>query len=129
MYTRGDMVYADTYKYLKHKENGFYALAYKGTMDEFDEFDMTQPFDFKISGNVVIFEGGKLAFSVDGWDYVSLKTTFVKKRYSNDDQIAIMLNYNSGEYYDVMFYEKMQEWRTFAGDMAKQLEALHNTSN
>jgi hypothetical protein len=119
------MVYADTYKYLKHRERGFYALAYKGTMDEFDELDMTQPFDFKISGNVVIFEGGKLAFSVDGWDYVSLKTTFVKKRYSNDDQIAIMLNYPSSEASDIMAYEKMQEWRNFAGDMAKQLERLH----
>ena len=42
----------------------------------------------------------------------------IKKQYSNDDQIAIMLNAQLSEE-DKMYYDKMQEWRKFSGHIAK----------
>lgn len=42
----------------------------------------------------------------------------IKKQYSNDDQIAIMLNAQLSEE-DKMYYDKMQEWRKFSGYVAK----------
>ena len=42
----------------------------------------------------------------------------IKKQYSNDDQIAIMLNAQLSEE-DKMYYDKMQEWREFSGHIAK----------
>ena len=45
----------------------------------------------------------------------------IKKQYSNDDQIAIMLNAQLSEE-DKMYYDKMQEWREFSGYIAKSID-------
>ena len=45
----------------------------------------------------------------------------IKKRYSNDDQIAIMLNAQLSEE-DKIYYDKMQEWREFSGYIAKSID-------
>ena len=42
----------------------------------------------------------------------------IKKQYSNDDQIAIILNAQLSEE-DKMYYDKMQELREFSGYIAK----------
>ena len=42
----------------------------------------------------------------------------IKLRYSNDDQLALMLNKDNSEE-DKMYYDKMQEWREFSGHIAK----------
>ena len=42
----------------------------------------------------------------------------IKIRYSNDDQIAILLNKDSSEE-DLLKYNKMQEWRDWASILAK----------
>ena len=39
----------------------------------------------------------------------------------NDDQIAIMLNKDSGEESDILRYDKMQEWRDWAGRLARKI--------
>ena len=44
----------------------------------------------------------------------------IKTRYSNDDQIALMLNEASSEE-DKFYFSKMQEWRDWAGWFAKEV--------
>ena len=55
-----------------------------------------------------------------GWSYSDIKTFIIKLHYSNDDQIALMLNYQSNptEYEDR--YNGMQIWRNFASEIAKK---------
>lgn len=63
----------------------------------------------------------KVKFYFSKSDYATVKTEMVKKRYSNDDQIAIMLNVQLSEE-DKMYYDKMQEWREFSGYIAKSID-------
>ena len=47
----------------------------------------------------------------------AVKASVIKSRYSNDEQIAIMLNRERSEK-DALLYGKMQEWREFAAEIA-----------
>ena len=46
----------------------------------------------------------------------------IKLRYSNDDQLALMLNKDNSEE-DTELYDKMQEWREWSGRFAKEVMA------
>ena len=63
----------------------------------------------------------KVKFYFSKSDYATVKTEMIKKRYSNDDQIAIMLNAQLSEE-DKIYYDKMQEWREFSGYIAKSID-------
>lgn len=56
-------------------------------------------------------------------NYDSIKSRLIKLRYSNDDQIALILNKDKSNE-DLEYFNKMQEWRTWAGDVAKKLMTL-----
>jgi hypothetical protein len=69
----------------------------------------------------VYYNNGTLAQSVNNkWKYSDYKKDIIKKRYSNDDQIAIILNKDDSEE-DQMRYQKMMEWREFASFFAKKV--------
>lgn len=123
MFKKGNRVYADTYKYLRHKERNFIAFSYIGNEDEFEEVEMEQPMNLRIDENSVFWENGKLCYSFRVLDYVTMKTSIIKSRYSNDDQLALMLNKDDSED-DSIFYNKMQEWREWAGWFAKKVESM-----
>lgn len=53
-------------------------------------------------------------------NYADWKAYIIKRRYSNDDQIAIILNKDLSEE-DTLRYNKMQEWREWAGIAAKKI--------
>lgn len=46
--------------------------------------------------------------------YTAIKTFIIKLHYSNDDQIAIMLNNDEAK------MKEMQEWREYASEVAKK---------
>lgn len=52
--------------------------------------------------------------------YADIKTTIIKLKYSNDDQIALILNYQDDpeKYYEA--YNEMQNWRDKASKLAKK---------
>lgn len=54
-------------------------------------------------------------FAVSGEDYRALKTNLIKKIFTNDDQIAIILNK------DKAVTTFMNEWRTWCGDCGKKI--------
>ncbi|HJG13298.1 MAG TPA: hypothetical protein K8V07_15400 [Bacteroides xylanisolvens] len=124
MFTKGDMVYADAYKYLRHKNKNIIALSFKGSADEFEEVEMTLPVEVKKEGNMLFWEGRKFAVIPEKMEYASIKERIIKSRYSNDDQIAIMLNRERSEE-DNVLYQKMQEWREFAAEIAKKVQSLN----
>ena len=116
MYKRGNIVYADTYKYLQHKEGKYIALQGKGELDDFDEIDMELPIKVEVKGNLVTWNSGKLATIPKNLSYASVKKNIIYGRYSNDDQLAIMLNNTTED------YARMQEWRNFATEIARLVD-------
>lgn len=72
---------------------------------------------------------GLISFGVkngeDEADYAKLKTNIIKMRYTNDDQIAIMLNKDEGGE-KLLDYERMQAWREWASQVAHKIMDLVN---
>lgn len=124
MFTKGNMVYADAYKYLRHKNKNIIALSFKGSADEFEEVEMTLPIEVEKEGNMLFWEGRKFAAIPGEMEYASIKERIIKSRYSNDEQIAIMLNRERSKE-DNVLYLKMQEWREFAAEIAKKVQYLN----
>lgn len=99
-------------------------------------FKLNNVITFKIDSDSVDYEEleinpenvevmGELAFvdrkfAVSGKDYRELKTNLVKKLFSNDDQIAIILNKEK----TVMTY--MNQWRDWFGTVAHKIIELRN---
>lgn len=54
----------------------------------------------------------------------NIKKTLITSIWSNDDQIAIMLNKDNG---DNEMYNFMQEWRKWFSDIVHNIEKLYNT--
>lgn len=52
--------------------------------------------------------------------YADAKRFIIQKRYSNDDQIAIMLNKDNDEE-GAFAFQKMQEWREWASTVAHKI--------
>ena len=122
MYKKGNVVYADAYKYLVHKSKGIIAFALSGDESEFEEKKFPMPIKIIDEGNgfYSIQDVPKVKFYFSKSDYATVKTEMIKKRYSNDDQIAIMLNAQLSEE-DKVYYNKMQEWREFSRYIAKSI--------
>ena len=111
-------MYADAYKYLKHKERNIVALSVKGNPDDYEEVSMDMPLEVKVNGNMISWNKGMFMKNVSGLSYEGIKSTIIKSRYSYDDQIAIMLNKDESEE-KRMYFDKMQQWREFAADLTK----------
>ena len=118
MFTKGNKLYADTYKYLRHKTKNIIALSFVGSADDFEEVDMELPIHVEIVGNMLFWQNRKLATSPKNFDYSTIKEHIIKSRYTYDEQIAIMLNKDKSEE-DNVLYLKMQSWRDFASEIAK----------
>ena len=119
MFVKGDVVYADIGYYLQDKVSNNISLSHKGSMEDFNELEMPKDLGIRVNGTI-IFYAGKLALAPKSIDYVGIKTQMIKTRYSNDDQIALMLNERSTEE-DKFFFNKMQEWREWSGWFAKEV--------
>ena len=73
-------------------------------------------------GSIVLWSEDKLAQRIfKNGAYADYKKAIIQKKYSNDDQIAIMLNKDSGDEADLLAYDKMQEWRGWASIVAKRI--------
>jgi len=124
MYVKGNIVYADAYKYLKHKERNMIALRVEGNPDDYEEVSMDTPVEVEVNGNMISWNKGMFMKNIPDLSYEGVKGAIVRSRYSYDDQIAVMLNKDSEEQEDIRYYQKMQEWREFAGEIAKAVVAL-----
>lgn len=71
----------------------------------------------------------EVAFDIFHWkhsgirSYADAKKFIISKRYSNDDQLAIILNKDDSDA-DALAFNKMQEWREWASLVAHQILSL-----
>lgn len=74
----------------------------------------------------ITVDSSNICFDIIRWSnpgirtYADAKKFIISKRYSNDDQIAIILNKDNSEE-DALAFQKMQEWRDWASILAKKI--------
>ena len=99
--------------------------TFQGEIEEFTEQPITID-DMKVEGNFLLYSNGSiLERNYPNLTYEEQKARIVKRLFSNDDQIAIMLNKGCSEQDDLVF-EKMQEYRDWAGMLAKKIVSLND---
>lgn len=126
MFTKGDKIYAEAYKYLRSLSGQVIAFSIAGKIEDYEEVDMALPLTPMIENGMIFFEERKIAIAPKSLSYSSIKEHIIKGRYTNDEQIAIILNQSKSEE-DATLFAKMQEWRDFAADVARvTMLALHS---
>ncbi len=118
MFVKGKKIFADKGCYLKHKQLPIIGLTINGNPDDYEEIQVLDPLDVAVDGNKVLIYNRKFAILPDSISYSDIKKRVIKSRYSEDDQIAIILNKDNSEE-DAMYFQKMQEWREFATEVAR----------
>ena len=115
-------VYAESGKILKGCSQIGYSL--NGELSDFTEIDIIFD-DMKIeNGRYLVYSNGLIIERYEpNLTYEQLKAKIVKRLFSNDDQIAIILNKDDSEN-DFMIYNKMQEYRSWASVLAKKILSL-----
>ncbi|MBD5384902.1 hypothetical protein HDR69_00545 [bacterium] len=118
MYSKGNMTYASAYCYLMRRGMNVVALRVAADVaGDYEEVEMARPLRLEADGGTV---------TVNGWfafrlpkkrDYAEVKMAVIRMRYSNDDQLAIILNKDRTAADAAMFLE-MQKWREFAAEIA-----------
>lgn len=126
MYKIKNKVYAEAGCILSGESRIGY--VFQGEMEEFTEQPITID-DMKVEGNFLLYSNGSiLERNYPDLTYEEQKARIVKRLFSNDDQIAIMLNKGRSEQDDLVF-EKMQEYRDWAGTLAKKIVSLNDKQN
>lgn len=119
MYIIGNYNFADAGYYLKRGSSIAYFFEDNG--EEIQEIEATVDDMHKV-GPIILWAEDKLAQRIfKNGTYADYKKAIIQKKYSNDDQIAIMLNKDSGDEADLLAYDKMQEWREWASIVAKKI--------
>ena len=118
MIKQDNIIKADEGKILIYKpENKIWGRAarlaqYKGhtlTEEDFEEVD---------DSNLECIDN--VWYDFRNMSYADIKTLIIKLHYSNDDQIALMLNYQSDPDRYKEKYDIMQDWRSYASEIAKK---------
>lgn len=121
MYIDNNKVYSDAGKYLIcGSAVGFHFKAY----DSVTELEINID-DLHIVGNRALYNNDQFTQIINPkYTYGDYKSAIIKKRYSNDDQIAIILNADDSTE-DKVKFQRMNSWRDFAAKLAhKIIEAL-----
>ena len=121
MYKVRNKVHAEAGSILVGKNKIGY--IFQGELSEFSEEAISLD-DMKVEGQFLVYSKGRIRELYDpNATYEQLKAKYVKRLFSNDDQIAIMLNKGNSEADDELF-NKMQEWRDWCGVLAKKVVSL-----
>lgn len=117
MYKIRNIVYSEPgYILVGNNRKGY---QFEGDVSEFTEHEISLD-DMQVNGEFVTYDG-ILQYIGSNPDYSKLKGDMVKRRYSNDDQIAIMLND------DTEAMQRMQAWRDWSTRVATKILELINT--
>lgn len=121
MYKVRNKVYAEAGSILIGKNKRGYSFL--GELNEFSEKAIRLD-DMKVDGQFLVYSDGIIRELYDpNATYEQLKAKYVKRLFSNDDQIAIMLNKDKSAA-DAELFDKMQEWRDWCGALAKKVASL-----
>lgn len=117
MYIDRDIVYADANKYLVCNNK----VGFELPIDENIVEKTLNINDLFIDGKFARYNNSEFIQKLNpSWTYGDYKRDIIKKRYSNDDQIAIILNKDDSSK-DIIRYKKMMEWRVFASNLANKI--------
>ena len=118
MITYKDKIYAKPGYYLQNKKGECnYSLPYSED-DEYTEIE-SDIMESPLPGYYKIFP--RYLYKVK--DNANIKGDLIRFLWSNDEQIAIMLNKDRSEE-DLAMYNFMQEYRTYFSKLAKQIKEL-----
>ena len=117
MFIKGRKIYADKGKYLKHKNFNIIGLVLVDNNRDYIEVDMPEDYGLEVDEGKIYLCDRKFIFDPKDLTYSEIKTTVIKSRYSEDDQIALILNKDLSEE-GLFLFNKMQEWREFASEIA-----------
>lgn len=121
MYQVRNKVYADAGEILVGENKIGYIFL--GELGEFSREEISLD-DMRIEGNFIVYSNGRLRELYNpNMTYEQLKAKYIKRLFSNDDQIAIMLNKDRSEQ-DNELFNKMQEWRDWCGILAKKVKSV-----
>lgn len=127
MFTHKGIIYADAGKILASNKFVGYSikedshLKYDIKEEDINLDDMILDGDYIRYSNNRILQANRI-----GYDYSDWKTYIIHWRYSNDDQLAILLNKDESEE-DKERYNKMQEWREYASKLARKIVEVTNS--
>lgn len=118
MITYKNKIYAKPGYYIKNKKGECnYSLPYSED-DEYTEIE-SDIMESPLPGYYKIFP--RYLYKVK--DNANIKGDLIRFLWSNDEQIAIMLNKDRSEE-DLAMYNFMQEYRTYFSNLAKQIKEL-----
>lgn len=123
MFIKSNMIYSEAGYILKCDNKKAFQLPYDASKVYIEipiNITNTKIESGMIDMDGVVFRNNKK------YDYGQWKANIIKKRYSNDDQIAIMLN--RGDEESNMIYNKMMQWREYASMLAKKFVELNGLS-
>ena len=120
MFQKGNKVYAEVGNYLRHKTKRMIGFTIVGNIEDFEEISLNDPLDIVVENGTIYYNNRMFACRPDTMSYTDIKTKLITSRYSNDDQIAIILN-NGKNNEDVELFNKMQEWRNWCSIIAKSV--------
>ena len=124
MFIKGNMIYSEAGYILRCDNKKAFQLPYDVSKEYIEiPIDITNT---KIESGMIDMDGVVFRNNKK-YDYGQWKANIIKKRYSNDDQIAILLNKDDSAE-DKMRYDKMQEWREYASALAKKFVELNELS-
>lgn len=124
MYTDKGYVYSDAGKILVSGNFiGYSVKADSSLVDNITEEDVILD-DIILDGDFIRYNNGRIIQSYSKNNtYADWKTKIIKWRYSNDDQIAILINKDNSED-DAAKYGRMQAWREYAAKLARKIISL-----
>lgn len=121
MYKVRNKVFAEAGSILIGKNKRGYSFL--GEVSDFSEKAIRLD-DMKVEGQFLVYSDGLIRELYDpSATYEQLKAKYVKRLFSNDDQIAIILNKDKSAA-DAELFDKMQEWRDWCGVLAKKVASL-----
>lgn len=120
MFINNNIIYSEAGKYLS-AQNFLWFKVLDSDISKYTEKDFEEP---KVSGQLLII-GEIRTLLPEIIDYGNLKKKFIEWHYSNDNQIAIILNKDNSDE-DKVCYNKMQEWRNWAGTISRKVINLIN---
>lgn len=128
MFTKGNKVYAEVGNYLRHKTKRIIGLTIVGNIEDYEEVPLNEPLDIVVEKDMFYFNNRMFACKPEVMNYAGIKTKLITSRYSNDDQMALILNHGKSEE-DTELFNKMQEWRDWAGAIAKLVLQIQENIN
>ena len=125
MITHNNKVYPSAGHYLTTTHNGGSSFCSPYDVNiEYIEKPIESPKKAPIDGYVQILPNRLMKIDVN--DMSNLKQTLIHFLYTNDEQLAIILNKDNDEH-DMDMYILMQNWRTFLSKYVKEIKALYET--